>query len=71
MMTKTSTRRSSRGVIAACTEMVPGNPEPWLAMWSKHDPVADKQLRVTQIYRREDGAWNVAHRHGDTVHTIE
>lgn len=24
-------------------------------------------LRVTQIYRREDGEWRVAHRHGDTV----
>ena len=22
-------------------------------------------LRVTQVYRREDGAWRVAHRHGD------
>jgi ketosteroid isomerase-like protein len=24
-------------------------------------------LRVTQIYRREQGEWRVAHRHGDTV----
>ncbi len=24
-------------------------------------------LRVTQIYRREDGEWRVAHRHGDTA----
>lgn len=24
-------------------------------------------LRVTQIYRREDDEWKVAHRHGDTV----
>ena len=24
-------------------------------------------LRVTQIYRREDGEWRVAHRHADTV----
>ncbi len=24
-------------------------------------------LRATQIYRREDGAWKVSHRHGDTV----
>jgi ketosteroid isomerase-like protein len=24
-------------------------------------------LRVTQIYRRENGAWKVAHRHGDTA----
>lgn len=24
-------------------------------------------LRVTQVYRREDGTWRVAHRHGDTL----
>jgi ketosteroid isomerase-like protein len=24
-------------------------------------------LRVTQVYRREDGQWKVAHRHADTV----
>jgi ketosteroid isomerase-like protein len=24
-------------------------------------------LRATQVYRREDGAWRVAHRHADTV----
>ncbi|AZM93593.1 nuclear transport factor 2 family protein [Streptomyces sp. W1SF4] len=26
-------------------------------------------LRATQVYRREDGAWRVAHRHADTVTT--
>jgi ketosteroid isomerase-like protein len=25
------------------------------------------RLRVTQVYRREEGEWRVAHRHGDTV----
>jgi len=24
-------------------------------------------LRVTQVYRRENGAWKVAHRHADTL----
>lgn len=24
-------------------------------------------LRVTQVYRREDGSWRVVHRHGDMV----
>jgi ketosteroid isomerase-like protein len=26
-------------------------------------------LRVTQVYRREDGEWKVVHRHGDTAET--
>jgi ketosteroid isomerase-like protein len=26
-------------------------------------------LRVTQVYRREDGEWKVAHRHGDELTT--
>lgn len=28
-------------------------------------PVAPYTLRVTHIYRREDGAWRIVHRHGD------
>jgi ketosteroid isomerase-like protein len=28
-------------------------------------------LRATQVYRREDGAWKVAHRHADTVPDVE
>jgi ketosteroid isomerase-like protein len=24
-------------------------------------------LRATQVYRREEGEWKVAHRHGDAV----
>ena len=28
-------------------------------------PVREHVLRVTQIYRREDGDWKVVHRHGD------
>jgi ketosteroid isomerase-like protein len=29
----------------------------------------DYVLRVTQVYRREEGEWKVAHRHADTVAT--
>ena len=28
-------------------------------------------LRVTQVYRREDGEWKVAHRHADTLQQEE
>ena len=30
-------------------------------------PVAPYTLRVTQVYRREDGQWKVVHRHGDQI----
>ena len=32
---------------------------------SMHGEPRDYTLRVTQVYRREDGAWKVVHRHGD------
>ena len=28
-------------------------------------------LRATSVYRREDGAWKVIHRHGDGLMTVE
>ena len=28
-------------------------------------------LRATQVYRREDGEWKVAHRHADTVPEVD
>jgi ketosteroid isomerase-like protein len=31
----------------------------------RNGPVQPHVLRVTQIYRREDGDWKVVHRHGD------
>jgi ketosteroid isomerase-like protein len=30
-------------------------------------PVEPYTLRVTQVYRREDGQWKVVHRHGDQI----
>jgi ketosteroid isomerase-like protein len=31
-------------------------------------PVEPVDLRVTQVYRREDGQWKLVHRHGDPGH---
>ena len=30
-------------------------------------PAAPYRLRVTYVYRRENGDWHIVHRHGDTV----
>ena len=30
-------------------------------------PVEPHVLRVTQVYRRENGEWKIVHRHGDTL----
>jgi hypothetical protein len=32
-------------------------------------PVRYVRLRVTHVYRREDGAWKIVHRHGDGLET--
>jgi ketosteroid isomerase-like protein len=31
----------------------------------------EMSLRATTVYRREDGAWRVIHRHGDSLMTVE
>ena len=31
------------------------------------DPAERSTLRVTHIYRRENGEWKIVHRHGDTL----
>ena len=31
----------------------------------------EMSLRATTVYRREDGAWRVIHRHGDGLMTVE
>jgi ketosteroid isomerase-like protein len=30
-------------------------------------PVASMTVRVTHVYRREDGEWKIVHRHGDST----
>jgi hypothetical protein len=40
------------------TRLVDGQPE-------------EMRLRATSIYRREDGAWRVIHRHGDSLMKVE
>ena len=32
-------------------------------------PVQQFGIRVTHVYRREDGEWKIVHRHGDWLHT--
>jgi ketosteroid isomerase-like protein len=34
---------------------------------SVHGQPRSYSLRATQVYRREEGEWRVAHRHGDTA----
>src|SRR5262245_10160343 len=33
----------------------------------KGRPVAPVTVRVTHVYRREDGEWKIVHRHGDNT----
>ena len=49
-----------------------GNPTPFQGCWSRADDVTifgawGAYERVTQLYRREAGAWKIIHRHGDAV----
>jgi ketosteroid isomerase-like protein len=30
-------------------------------------PIAPMSVRVTHIYRRENGEWKIVHRHGDSA----
>ena len=34
-------------------------------------PVAPLTLRVTHVYRREDGEWKIVHRHADAPRSIQ
>ena len=36
-----------------------------------HGEPEEMSLRATTVYRREDGAWKVVHRHGDSLMTVE
>jgi ketosteroid isomerase-like protein len=36
-----------------------------------HGETEEMGLRATSVYRREDGAWKVIHRHGDSLMNVE
>jgi ketosteroid isomerase-like protein len=36
-----------------------------------HEEVAPVNLRVTSIFRREDGRWRLVHRHADPITTVQ
>ncbi len=52
-------------------------PELAYVMWIEHnrgkigeqDEIVSFPLRVTMIFRPEDGTWKIVHRHADTVTT--
>jgi hypothetical protein len=43
--------------------------ERWKAKVGGRDDVDWFDLRVTSVFRREDGAWRLAHRHADPIST--
>lgn len=44
--------------------------ERWQAKVSGRDEVTPFELRVTTVFRREAGVWNVVHRHADPITTV-
>lgn len=45
--------------------------ERFTAKVAGRDEVAAVVLRVTSIFRREDGTWKVVHRHADPITTVQ
>jgi ketosteroid isomerase-like protein len=43
--------------------------EKWRAKVAGREDVAPFELRVTSVFRREDGAWKLVHRHADPIGT--
>jgi ketosteroid isomerase-like protein len=43
--------------------------EKWRAKVAGREDVAPFELRVTSVFRREDGAWRLVHRHADPIGT--
>jgi ketosteroid isomerase-like protein len=62
-MRRTSSRRSATTSPSASSSSVYGR-----TVDGEHEEMT---LRATQIYRHEDGAWKVIHRHGDVLTPVE
>ena len=45
--------------------------ERWRARVGDSPEVSSFELRVTSVFRKEDGVWKLAHRHADPIATVD
>lgn len=64
--------------VEADTALHNGDVAPRMALWLRRDPVTVLGAAVSATgwddigrYRREDGEWKIAHRHGDAATVVE
>lgn len=73
-MTARSLNEAIQESHAALDAISNGDVEPYLALYSDGDDItlgnpASIGLRVTSVYREEDGIWRLVHRHADPITT--
>ncbi|HEY6315046.1 MAG TPA: hypothetical protein VIY52_30175 [Streptosporangiaceae bacterium] len=73
-MTARSLNEAIQESHAALGAISNGDVEPYLALYSDGDDItlgnpASIGLRVTSVYREEDGIWRLVHRHADPITT--